>query len=904
VFTPITADPWSQYARGCREQPVERIAPGTLVVYGYQAASAALTDRAFTADHPIRSSRLAFGPTVLDMSGPDHERLRSVLGSGLRASKIAGYSNDVVLPVIEDCLDRLPTRGTFDLVELLTLPIPMMIICRLLGFDDRYAAQLCRMITPLVEMIDHGDVPLATARGAHEAIARLIQDELLERRSDPDTAPIGQALIEALDSGALSRRAVIDNIVLLLVAGTITASAALANATAYLLTADAAERERRMVDAEGGTFTREFLRLQPSVRYTPRFATTRMELNGVRVDRSEVLMVCLASANRDPLVFHDPDAWDTDRGSEPPPLSFGRGFHSCLGSLLGELELTATMARGIPLLNQLVLKDRSTDLMPGWTLRRRASLVVERPTVPPRRDRSSTRSEKGRTMASTDQEPIITLAQGMVLGRRDDRRPVVSYKGIPYASMSAERRFQPAGPAPRWSGVRDATKRGPAAVQPLFSSLLGPWSEAMGWEDEPFQSEDSLGLNVWAPIAPAPARPVVFFVHPGAFVVGSCDQSNHDGTALADIADVVVVACNYRLGPLGFLAVRCDDQEYQDSANLGLLDIVQALDWVHDNIAAFGGDPGNVTIAGSSAGAHAVLPILAHHRGRQLVHRASIQSASLSIKVAAEAQQQAQEFATSIGVEDASLEACRDLDLDTVRSGKSLGWNVSIDGRALHATHLESIAAGNIGDVPLMVGSTLHDGTLNILPTILNNPTLDDLPAALAGSLNGDPNEFVPVAEGYRELYPDLSTTELLKIGVTYGKFRHPFTEYLDSWSRQHRSPVYRYQFNWQSPIAGGLVGSCHSLDLPFWFGHANSPMVGSRPPQDLAMMMATALGAFARSGSPSCPELGDWPAYEEANRSTMVLDVESHVAGQDLYREQVIWDEFARAQGRVSAAS
>lgn len=517
-------------------------------------------------------------------------------------------------------------------------------------------------------------------------------------------------------------------------------------------------------------------------------------------------------------------------------------------------------------------------------------------------------------MASTDRAqsggrsagegPTVTLVQGTLLGRREERWPVAAYKGVPYGSMSAERRFQPAGPAPRWSGVRDATQRGPAAVQPMFSGLLGPWAGLMGWQDEPFQSEDSLGLNVWAPVAAAPARPVVFFIHPGAFVVGSCDQPNHDGAALAHLADAVVVGANYRLGPLGFLAAPCRTTEYEDAANLGLLDIVQALEWVRDNIAAFGGDPGNVTIAGSSAGAHAVLPVLAHHRGRQLVHRASIQSASLAIKLTSEAQQQAQEFAESVGVDGASIEACRDLSLDTVRSGKPLGWNVSVDGRAVHATPMAALATGDLGDVPLLVGSTLHDATLNILPTLLANPTLDDLPGALAGALNGEPGEFVQVAQRYRETYPDLPSTELLRIGVTHRKFRHPFTEFLDAWSRQHRSLVYRYQFNWQSPVAGGLIGSCHSLDLPFWFGHASSAMVGDQPPPNLATAMATALGAFARSGAPVSPRLGDWPAYEEVNRSTMVLDADPRLAGQDLYREQAIWDEFDRAHGRVAVAS
>jgi para-nitrobenzyl esterase len=198
----------------------------------------------------------------------------------------------------------------------------------------------------------------------------------------------------------------------------------------------------------------------------------------------------------------------------------------------------------------------------------------------------------------------------------------------------------------------------------------------------------------------------------------------------------------------------------------------------------------------------------------------------------------------------------------------------------------------------------LHDGTLNIIPTILSTPTLDDLPDAFARSLLGEADEFRQVVRRYRELRPELPRSELLKVGVTYGKFRHPFTEFLDGWTRRYRSPVYRYQFDWESPVAGGLIGSCHSVDLPFWFGHTNSPMVGDEPPPGLATTMATALGAFARAGAPTCSQLPDWPEYEGVNRSTMVLGPDPRVAGQDLYEEQVIWDEFNQSIDREAVGT
>jgi carboxylesterase type B len=261
---------------------------------------------------------------------------------------------------------------------------------------------------------------------------------------------------------------------------------------------------------------------------------------------------------------------------------------------------------------------------------------------------------------------------------------------------------------------------------------------------------------------------------------------------------------------------------------------------------------------------------------------------------AAEAQRQTREFAQAVGIEDLAIESFLGLPLDALRTGKPLGWAVSIDARTVQATSMVSLATGDLSDVPLLVGSTLHDGTLNILPTILNTRTFGDLHIALAGSLNGQPDEFREVALHYRDLLPDRSTADLLMLGVSYGRFRYPFTKLLDAWGRHNRAPVYRYQFNWRSPAAGGLIGSCHGADIPFWFGHLNSRIVGKRPPQGLATAMATALGAFARCGTPACPQLPDWPEYDARHRSTMVLDAEPHVAGQELYQEQAIWEEFA----------
>jgi len=242
-------------------------------------------------------------------------------------------------------------------------------------------------------------------------------------------------------------------------------------------------------------------------------------------------------------------------------------------------------------------------------------------------------------VADSANEAVAETTSGWIRGTRTDEGICV-FKGVPYgASTGGGARFRAPSPPPRWSGTRDALTYGPSCPQP-FGAVSGPpvdeqdasrrrMFEVYGMPvREEYQDEACLVLNVWTPsIGDAGARPVMVRIHGGAFVMGSGSWALHDGTALSLRGDVVVVTVNHRLGVLGYLNLaELGGAEYADSGNAGMLDLVAALSWVRDNIAAFGGDPANVTIFGESGGGYKITALLAMPAARGLFHRAIIES--------------------------------------------------------------------------------------------------------------------------------------------------------------------------------------------------------------------------------------------------------------------------------------
>ncbi|MFT4126158.1 MAG: carboxylesterase family protein [Gordonia sp. (in: high G+C Gram-positive bacteria)] len=459
---------------------------------------------------------------------------------------------------------------------------------------------------------------------------------------------------------------------------------------------------------------------------------------------------------------------------------------------------------------------------------------------------------------------------------------VASFKGIPFAAPPVgDRRFRAPEPAASWSGVRDASAYGPTAPQPGYPP---PLDELLA--NVIIDGDDYLNLNVWTPeqAIPAPGeadrgrRPVMVWIHGGAFVCGS--GAVYDGTAFARDG-VVLVTINYRLGAEGFLWFG------EGTPNLGILDQIAALEWVRDNITAFGGDPDAVTIFGESAGAMSVATLLAMPGAQGLFRRAIVQSGGGHIAMSPDsARTVARRFAEILGVAP-TRQAVAAVPAPTIlRAQQTLSAEITkkplrrlwgdvarnllpfepvIDGTILPRLPEHAIADGVGAEVDLLVGSNADEGRLFIAPTGTAPPMPSLVPylfARTAGVANAR-----AALRSYRASRPGSSAGDLLAAFMTDSYFRAPALRLAEG----HRG-TFVYEFRWPAAGVAGL-GSCHALEIAFVFDTLSSPefqaMTGGEPPQALADAMHRAWIDFATTGDPG------WPAYDTDTRATMTFDHE-----------------------------
>jgi len=492
--------------------------------------------------------------------------------------------------------------------------------------------------------------------------------------------------------------------------------------------------------------------------------------------------------------------------------------------------------------------------------------------------------------------PVIRTRQGDVRGTA--ARGVNVFLGIPYAMppFGADRLRPPRRVRP-WSGVRDATRVGAKPPQ------LRPGPEVAALVPDPaIPGEDCLNLNVWTPGPGAAGLPVMVWIPGGMFEVGS--GASYNGTNFARDG-VVCVTINYRVGAEGFLYLADGD------ANRGLLDQVAALEWVQENIAAFGGDPGNVTIFGESAGAMSVGTLLSMPRARGLFRRAIAQSgAAHNVSSVATARRIGRRLAAMLGVEpsrdalaalppDRLVQAQTELKAELVahpdpeRWGREmvtsfLPWQPVIDGDVVPAPPLERITAGAAGGIDLIVGTNVDEHRLFLaIGGAIHRVTAEMLgPAAAAYGL---PVE--PALSAYRAAYPDASAGDLLAAIHTDGYWRIPAIRLADAHAGRGAA-TFMYEFAWPSPELDGLVGACHALEIAFVFDTLDrefapmaGPLLGPAPPQRLADAMHAAWVSFAARG-----ECG-WPAYEPPRRATLRFDTTSRVVDDPRSTERALWE-------------
>jgi para-nitrobenzyl esterase len=485
-------------------------------------------------------------------------------------------------------------------------------------------------------------------------------------------------------------------------------------------------------------------------------------------------------------------------------------------------------------------------------------------------------------------EIITETRSGKVRGRSDDG--IAVFKGLPYgAPPVGERRFKPPAPESPWSGVRDAFEFGPSCPQPN--------RRPTGWTLEAEQGEDCLVLNVWSPaVGDGRKRPVMVWFHGGGFTIGSGSWPLYESTALSRRGDVVVVTVNHRLGPLGYLHLgeSSDDPELASSGNAGMLDLVASLEWVRDHIAEFGGDPDNVTIFGESGGGAKVCTLLVMPSARGLFHRAIVQSGpSLRVGNAARAGQAAEEFMASLDLRPDQLDELRALPAERLLAAQPAtdtaagrrGFRPILDGISVTAHPQEALADGTAQDLPLMIGCTRDEATLQLAnEPFLRDPSLLTEEALLQRlRMLGDRRDALVGA--YRRTRPGASPLDLL-IAIQSDMFMRTNSIQLaeSKLAGPGTSPTYMYLFRW----AAGAMRSSHGFEIPFVFDNVRPPILNDSPSRtQLAERMSEAWISFARSGDPVHDELPDWPPYTLPERATMIFDrgecgVENDPAGDD----------------------
>jgi para-nitrobenzyl esterase len=459
---------------------------------------------------------------------------------------------------------------------------------------------------------------------------------------------------------------------------------------------------------------------------------------------------------------------------------------------------------------------------------------------------------------------------------------VTSFLGVPYGADTATRRFQAPLPPTPWDGVRDALEFGPACPQVTFIDEGD--AAALKWLEHPrggtpleggSSSEDCLRLNVWKPTNSADPLPVLVWLHGGGFFAGSGNEAWFNGDILAPTENLIVVTVTHRLGIFGFLNLTASDygEARPDAANAGMLDLVLALEWVRDNITAFGGDPTKVTIAGHSGGSGKVSALIGMPAARGLFRRAIMQSGPVSVfPTPDESCETSRRVLHALG--DPSLDELETMEVErllaaqgaalegvdgtTLLSMNSIpGFAPSLDSRHLSSQPFESAV---LPDLELLIGSTTHE-----------------LGSLLAGTpIYGTHIEREHAVQMLDHFAPGLGESQF-ETASTHGPNDPPHLVFVralveNGFDLQTRKiteavstaggRVWQYLFDQPTEMLRGLLGACHGLEIPYVFGTiARSPLTGfAAGRQELAHEMMQAWGSFARTGAPASS--GAWPEW------------------------------------------
>lgn len=494
--------------------------------------------------------------------------------------------------------------------------------------------------------------------------------------------------------------------------------------------------------------------------------------------------------------------------------------------------------------------------------------------------------------------PAVETASGRVRGQVL-AGGVRAYRGIPYGRA---KRFQAPGPVAPWAGILEAITFGPAAIQaPQTLSPLGGIALYDVTSSGERQSEDCLTLNVWAPPAGSAAKPVMVWLHGGAFNSSSAANPACDGASLARTDEAVIVSLNHRVGLFGFLNMELLGADYTGSANAGMLDMIAALRWVRDNIAAFGGEPDNVTLFGGASGGEKLSVLLAMPAAKGLFHRAIIQSGPRRhVHSREDSVRLTEAVLAELGLDRSSASALVEMPADRLvaieaaavrRSAAPRGIAPAVDGTTLPAQPFDSRAPDSLPDIPILMGTNKDEMTFGGFLVAdffdLSAAAMHERVRAMAG------DEAMDVLSHYSTLHPAAAPYRLLSYIRTDRERREPSVRQAEMIIGRNRSPVYMYRLDWESPLDGGSVGAVHMLEQPLVFGNvALQPGLCGEDSDGLTVSrtMSEAWLSFAKSGDPRTGRLPVWPRYTAQERATMIIDVNSRVELDPGRAERLLW--------------
>lgn len=509
-------------------------------------------------------------------------------------------------------------------------------------------------------------------------------------------------------------------------------------------------------------------------------------------------------------------------------------------------------------------------------------------------------------------EPVVTTTGGKVEGY--EKNGLFIFKGIPYAAPPiGEKRWLAPEPVKPWKGIHETKQY--SAVAPQRSHFVGtpqisPEAMTFNAPAEQPQSEDCLYLNIWTPGLDNKKRPVMVWIHGGGYTLGSAQGVN--GTTLAKRGDTVIVTINYRLGLLGFLKLDgLTGDRIPAVGNEGLLDQVAALKWVRNNIAAFGGDPDNVTIFGQSAGGMSVAVLLAMPATQGLFRQAIPQSGPASAVQRADLAEQITEIILHyINVKVSDVTALRKVPVEQLMEAQlhimqdvspkrpELGFlpiSPVVDGKNLPLYPLEAFEKGASEDVSVMAGSTLNDFIL----TASTNMTEADAIAKLQPLVSA---KYVPgLIDAYHKARAkrgdSLEIIDIFEAIETDRMFREPEIR-LAKAKQKHNKKAFHYIYTWASPRIGGRMKAVHGTDIGFVFGSYQMSEQG--PAADtLATKTQDAWLAFARNGDPSCESVGKWPYYG-TKRETMLIGEKWLLENDPYGEERKAWEAIPASALKV----